>query len=237
MTGADLITDIRKDLLEPVAGFWTDAELLTWINRAELDLSNRVRGFDRIATVTTVAGTPDYPLPSNWIGAKALFFNEPQSDGTEDWHRLNPTSLEKVAQEHPNFLAVNSDARDVPQEYWIWDHSIYLYPPPKDSGRTVKMFFRGKPVPLAATTDSINVDDSLSDTVKHYVKWNAWMKEKELDLADFEREAYFEGVGQARKFYKYQATDMRHRIDVVSGIPFSGGFGSASHLNEPPLLF
>lgn len=238
MTGADLISDVRKDLLEPVAGFWTDAELLTWINRAEMDMSNRVRGFDRIATVSTVAGRPEYPLPSNWIAAKAIFYNNPQSDGTENWNRLSPTSLEKLSQEHPNFLANNVNTRDIPARYWIWDRNMYVHPIPKDTGSgNIKMFFKGKPIPLQATTDSLNIDDSLNDVIKHYVLWHAWKKEKEIDLANEERDAYFEGIGQARKFYKYQATDMRNRIDVDSSIGYSLGSIRTDTLNNPTPLF
>lgn len=223
MTGATLITDVRKELMETSASFWSDAELLVHINNGEADYFNRIRGQESDATVQTVAGDAEYPLPANWLSAQAIFYNDVQEDGSDNWIRLRPTNLEKMAQEHPGFMNTQVEARGAPQEYFIRNKRVNVFPIPDTTGRTIKMFFKCKAIPLTSGTDSLNVDDTLSQAIRAYVLWKAWSKEKELELAAEQRELYFNYVGEGRRWVKRRSGDQRNRIDVESNRPYSTG--------------
>ena len=43
MQASEIISDCRFELLEPIPGFWTDAELLNQINKAQQDYVNQTR--------------------------------------------------------------------------------------------------------------------------------------------------------------------------------------------------
>lgn len=226
MTGADIITDVRSGLLEPVPGFWTDQELLTWINRAETDFVNRTRILEGKETLTTVPGQSEYPLPTNWMSSKGIFYNDQDTTTLENrWGPLEATSLEKMKQENPSFLDDSVSTRNKPRLYWIWEREVNLFPVP-DVSSQIKMFFKAKPTPLTSTSSSINIDDALAPALVEYVKWKAWEKEKELDLANSSRELYFEHVGQGLRWVKKQAGDQTHRFDLESPYPFSYGSGN-----------
>src|SRR6266404_6062497 len=105
MLASEVIAQVRSALVEPVQGFWTDVELLGWINRAERDFANRTHLFQDIATTSTVLAQSKYPLPANFLSVKALMYNNIGSAGlvaaTPNWIRLVPSNLEKFAQETP----------------------------------------------------------------------------------------------------------------------------------------
>lgn len=223
MLAQTIITDVRRELVETSAAYWTDAELLRSINRAELDYVNKTRILEDTAQLSLVQGRLDYPLPSNWLSAKAVFFKTENADGTYKWKRLYPSNLEKTAQMSPNFLNTTTDNQGVPQRYWIWNRSVWLdKAPDADNDTTLLLFFKSKPIALTATTQELNLDDSLSEAITAYVLSKAWKKEQEADLAAEQELIYDRYVAEGRKWVKKQSGDQRNRIDIDSPLPFDG---------------
>ncbi len=220
MTGQEVIDNVRSELLEASAAFWTDGELLRWLNDGERDFVNKVRGIDKISTVNTVAGRATYPLPASFLSSKAVFYNDILEDNTDQWRRLDPTTLEKLAQENPDFMSDDESKRDVPRVYTIFANELHVVPVPKDSGKQIKMFHKGKAVPLTALSQSLNIDDSLADGLKAYILQQAWAKEKEFQLSAMWGEKYKDYVGEGRRFYNRMIGDAAFQIDVESDIPF-----------------
>lgn len=220
MTGQEVIDNVRSELLEASAAFWTDAELLRWLNDGERDFVNKVRGIDKVSTVSTVAGRNRYPLPASFLASKAVFYNDVLSDGTDQWKRLQPTTLEKLAQENPGFLSDDEAARSIPRAYTIFANELYVTPTPRDDGKQIKMFHKGKAVPLTALSQSFTIDDSMADGLKAYVLWQAWAKEKEFQLAAMWEQKYKDYVGEGRRFYNRLIGDAAFQIDVESDQPF-----------------
>lgn len=221
MQAQTIINQVRRELVETVGSFWSDAEILDLINRAERDLNNKIRILEDRAQITLVIGQKNYPLPLNWISARALFLNN-EADSVKSWSRLRPSNLEKIAQEKPNFLSTETDTLGVPTEYWIWGREIYFQAAPK-SAYTVVMFYKSKPITLTLATQELNIDDSLADGITAYCLWKAWSKEKEFDLAASAQEEYNSFVREGRRFVKKQSGDQKFRLDIESGVPFTGG--------------
>lgn len=228
MLASELFTQVRAELLEASAAFWTDAELLMWLNSGEADYINRTRLLQDTATMQTVAGRADYPLPANWLATKMLWFHKPDSGGIDRQKPLNPTTLEKVSQEVKDPLTTDTSVLDDPTAYWIWGKSIYLRPIPKDSGRTITMFYDAKPIPLPASTSSLNVDDSLADGPKNYVLWRAWSKEGETARAALAKNDYFGNVRDGMRWKKLMAGNLVNALDVRSAYPLQGLPGSTA---------
>lgn len=225
MTAQEIITRVRQELVETVGSFWSDTELLALLNKAERDFVNRTRILEDRATLDIVAGQSRYPLPANWLSARAVFYNDKQGDASarDRWRRLVPSNLEKRAQENPNFLSTETEAQGVPHTYWIWGRELIVEPTPKFDGTAdLVLFFKSKPIPLADATKSINIDDSLSDGLEAYMLWKAWKKEKEIDLADEARAEYAEFVRQGLRFAKKQSGDQKFRLDIESATPIAG---------------
>lgn len=224
MQAQELIDRVRQELVETVGSFWGDPELLNLLRKGERDFVNKTRILEDRATLDLVAGQSRYPLPANWLSAKAVFVNTKENPTDADrWRRLVPSNLEKRAQENPNFLSAATEARGTPGTYWIWGREIIIEPAPLVSGSAnLVLFFKSKPIPVTLATQQINVDDSLSDGLEAYMLWKAWKKEKELDLADEAREEYLSFIRQGLRFVKKQSGDQRFRLDIVSSDPLEG---------------
>lgn len=225
MQAQELITRVRQELVESVGSFWSDTELLNLLVKGERDFVNRTRILEDRATLDIVAGQSRYPLPANWLSARAVFYNDKQNVSTnpDRWRRLRPSNLEKRAQENQNFLSTETAARGTPHTYWIWGREIIIEPVPLYSGSAdLVLFFKSKPISLTVSTQQINIDDSLSDGLEAYMLWKAWKKEKEPDLADEARDEYQAFVQQGLRFVKKQSGDQRFRIDIESAEPLSG---------------
>jgi len=232
MQAQTLITDVRRELVEISASYWTDAELLRHINRAELDFTNKTRILEDTAQLSLQQGRLDYPLPQNWLSARAVFFKVVNADGTFRWKRLYPTNLEKNSQTRPNFLATETTDQGTPTRYWIWGRALWLdRAPDLENSTTLLLFFKSKPIPLTFVTDSINLDDSLSEAITAYILWKAWAKEQEFDRADAQQLTYDRYVAEGRRWVKKQSGDQRNRIDIDSPIPFDGGSSESNPLS------
>lgn len=232
MQAQTILTDVRRALLESSAQFWSDAELLRYLNRAELDYVNKTRLLEDTAQLSLIQGRLDYALPSNWLSAKAVFFKIENEDGSYRWKRLYPTNVEKNAQSSPNFMNTTVDNQGEPQRYWIWGRSLWLDKAPDDtSDTTLLLFYKSKPIPLANATDSINLDDSLSEALTAYILDKAWSKEDETEKAEEQKLIYDRYVAEGRKWVKKQSGDQRYRIDIDSPLPFEGTANPFDPLN------
>jgi hypothetical protein len=222
MKGSELITQVRAELLESSAAFWTDAELLMWINLAENDYVNRTRLLEDKATMQTVSGQPDYPLPSNWLSTKMVWYHKPDDAGIDHQWQLFPTSLEKVAEETVDPLSVDTGHLDDPSMFWIWGRSLYLKAVPKTAGNTITMFYESKPIPLRTVDDSLNVDETLADGPRAYVLWHAWAKENETERAAMAKQDYMNAVRDGMRWKKKQAGNLIRSLDIRSYRPLQG---------------
>lgn len=220
MTGTELVTTIRAELNEDVAQLWTDPMFVKWINDGERDFVNRTRILEGVSTLSLQAGRLDYPIPTGCLSFKSVWVKVVNGDIYE-WRRLWPTTLEKMGQDQSNPLQTAVAYRADPKKYWLWDRHIYVHPAPLTDGQLVQVFHKRKPTPLTALTDSLNVDGSMSDTIKAYVLWRAWSKEKEYDMAAVCKEEYFSGVRDGLRWVKKQTGDFVYSVDARSSTPIS----------------
>jgi len=225
MTTADILAQIRSALVEPVPGFWTDEELLRWINRGQLDFVNRTRVMEDKYTTSTQNGVGIYPLPENCLSVHAIFINVATTGQSANWLRLVPSNLEKNAQQAPNFTATGTGQTGSPGSYMIWGRSLYLFPIPNTDGSDdILMFFKSKPLDITASDQPLGLDDSLHEALIAYTLWRAFEKEKEFEQAIYQRGIYEGYIQQGLRWAKKQSGDQRYRLDIDSPTPFSGPF-------------
>lgn len=223
MTTQDMIDQIRSALVEPVAGFWSDDEILLWINRSVSDFANRTRILEDKDYTSTQAGVPEYALPANCLSVKAVFINTATIGQSASWRRVRPTNLEKMAQETPNFLSNDSNTNSSPLTYSIWGRTLILNPTPAEDGSdNIAMFYKAKPISILNASQQVDLDDSLHEAVIAYVLWRAYEKEKEYEQATWQREIYEGYIKHGLRWQKKQSGDQRYRLDIDSPISMDG---------------
>lgn len=222
MLVSDILTDVRNELKETAPAFWSDEELIRWINRAVQDYSDRTRILQDKAFLSLEEGRSAYPLPSNWISAR-LVMHKQVVDGVANYRRVYPTNIEKETQENPQFMDTTSDRLDRPARYFIWDNEINVIPAPNAdniSDSDLILWYVATPVTLTNTNQTIPIPDSLCDGIVAYVLWKAWKKEEEGELAEEQKQTYFDYVRQGLRFVKRRVGDERKMIDIESNVGF-----------------
>jgi len=231
MLASQIIQDVRRELIETSAQFWSDSELLRHLNRGELDFTNKTRLLEDSAQVTLVQGRLEYPLPDNWMSARLVLHKNENTDGTYSWVRLLPTNLEKMGQTRQNFLNNTSDNQGRPTRYWIWGKSLWLDKAPSaDYDTSLYLFFKSKPIALTSTSSPINIDDSLSEGLTSYILWKAWKKEGEDEKAQEHQLLYDKYVLEGKRWAKKQQGDRRIGLDIISSTDMEGSINPFSPL-------
>lgn len=225
MLVSTILSDVRKELLETNGQFWSDTELIRYMNRGIADFIVKTRINEDEAELSLVTGQLDYPLPKNWSSARLVLHKEVRDDGSYQWVRIYPFNLEKAAQQMPNFLNTTTDNQGRPTRYFIWNRRLFLNKAPNDEfATTLHLFFKSKPIPVVSSTDTIDLEDDMAEAITAYVLWKAWKKEQEADLADEQKDIYFSYVAEGRKWVKRQVGDLRNRIDIDSQQSLDGNF-------------
>ena len=231
MLASELVSDVRKELLEITGNFWSNDELLRLINRALAHYSGEVRYGETYAFMSTTDGEAEYTLPSNCLAVKIVMYKEVNDNGDQHWRRLAASTLEEISRIAPDFLDTTTEKLSAPKFYAVWDRKIRLQPVPKDStSSNLYMFFKTRSGNVVDITKSIPLDESLVEAIHDFVLWKAWMKEKEVQLAQDAKVRYDEGIRRGRRYVKKLGEAVRHRLDIPSNIPF-GGSNSYSPLD------
>ena len=223
MIASELISDIRKELLEITGNFWSDTELLRLINRGMANYSGEVRYRETTAFLSTTDGEAEYTLPANCLSVKIVMYKTVSSDGKESWKKLTATTIAELSRIRPQFLKNDDESLGTPEWYAVWDRKLRLERIPNDStSSNLFIFFQARVVKIVNVNNSIPLDESLTESIHDFVLWKAWMKEKEIQLALDAKSRYDEGIRRGRRYVKKIAESLRNKIDIPSNIPFSG---------------
>lgn len=232
-TGNDLVSDVRAEVLEPSPAFFSSGRMLALINLAQKEYVRKTRCLQNFAWTSTVQGVGVYPMPADWMGSECIFWQN-NTGGTPVWKRLIPTTLEKMAQESPNFLSNQSDMLGNPVKYFIHASNLYIYPKPLTSGTNdIFMYYQSREIPLTSLSGQLSVDDSLTTGLRAFILWKMWAQDQEPDLAKEQKELFKEELGYGIKWRNQRILDLKRKIDIESYQPFttSGGNGAAGSIN------
>lgn len=176
-TQAALLADVRARLDEASAAFWTDEELLRWINEATRDIARRAEVLQTTATVTVVAGTNEYTLPTN---VARIYRVNWIPDGSSTEYPL----------EYQDFNSMDSagwtwtNAQGYPAVFTLWGYTpslkIVLYPSPSAAGE-IKLWYYKYPTELAtdgsALSSLVDIPNGWNDIVVSYCEAMALRKD------------------------------------------------------------
>lgn len=220
-TGADIVADVRAEVIEPSPTFFSNARMLALVNLAQKEYVRRTRCLQNFAWTSTMQGEAAYPMPQDWLGSECIFWND-VVDGQNNWRRIMPTSLEKMAQESPNFLSSDSQMLGKPQKYYIVGSTLYLFPRPNAIGSNdIYMYYQSREIPLTDLNQPLSIDDSLAPGLRAYVLWKLWKQDQEDALAKDQQELFMQEIGFGIKWRNQRTLDLKRKIDIESYQPFT----------------
>lgn len=235
ITGNDIVNDVRAEITEPSPTFFSNTRMLYLINLAQTEYVRLTRVLQSFAFTSSIQGQADYPMPTDWLGSEKVFYNATPDGTTPNWQPLEPTCLEKLAQENPNFLSSASNMQGTPKFYYVIGSTLYIYPRPATAVQNgIYMFYESKAPALSSLTDALSIDDSLYPGVRAYVLSKLWKQDNEKENAKEEMDNFKVEIGNGRKWRNKRMLDGKWKIDIQShtGFTYGGGWdGNVAGIN------
>lgn len=152
------------------------------------------RELQDVEVITTVLGTADSALPSNF---QRLVNATIELD--------SGTVIPLVSESVPNiYKHVASSGR--PERYAIDGGNIRLWPTP-DSAYTVNLRYYRTPAPMSATTDLPSIPPEYHHLLVSYALWHCWERENDWNAAQYHKARFDEDIAKCRGEAQYDSDD------------------------------
>lgn len=195
-TQLQLLTQIRDRLDEPTEGYWKNSTLLRFLNEAVKDIARKSEVFHTDATLTIVAGTQSYTLPTNLVTIleHTTYF---KPTGASQRYPLEPVDYTMAVQMWGVNQAISQNR---PTMYTTKGYAgssgalaMILYPIPSQAG-TVYYTYAKVPTDLAtdgsASATTVDIPAGWEDVACDYVEYKAQLRRKNYEAADRARANY-----------------------------------------------
>ena len=134
-TIAATLAQVRAEIQEPTAGFWSDAEITNWLNEAYSELLVALK-VETTAALTLVARTESYAHPADFYIARRVELQTTAGSPT-NWIEVQPYNLDLRRPGDPtNPLTLTG----VPFGYYIYGGKIVFVPIP-DSAYSGTLYY------------------------------------------------------------------------------------------------
>lgn len=225
ITGQQIVNDCRSTVIEPLPAFFSDARMLALINKGQNSYVRLTKVLEAKAYSQTISDQASYSLPEDFLSSLKVSFNN-QQGGTDAWRSLACYSIEKMSQEVPNFLSVDTNPNQMPDRFFILEKQIYLYPTPTVAvANNLAMFYERMPAALNTLADPLSIDDSLVEGIVAYVLWQLFEQDNEDAKAAKWEDRWEKELGRGRTWKRQRTLDSRASVDVESPWPTTyGGF-------------
>ena len=195
VTSSVIITRARYYLNESTASFWSDAELLQFINDGTMDIVARTHCLETTETETITTGTTTYAISTTYLTVKGVVLNEDKS--------LRKGSIEHIG-----------DTADLgePAYYIEWNNNIVVYPAPASgvSGETLTTYLVSRPTTVTSS-QAVQVPAQFNRALVLYVVAQALFKDEKFAKAGRFMAEYLSELDRFRLDFSYQqpAKDIR----------------------------
>ena len=109
-----IIVNARYYLNESSASFWSDTELLVWVNQGTMDIVGRTRCLENSEAVSLLANTVEYSITGPYIDITTVLYND-YNGVKKGLVRKNPQSI--------------GHSRDLEPSWWYeWNGKVGIFP-------------------------------------------------------------------------------------------------------------
>lgn len=146
MLVSEIATRVRKQFGDEGAVLVTDADIIRWVNDAQLEIATKVDVLQGSATAATIANTADYTFPTTYLRIHSIKWNG---------RRLREINLQQAEELVPNKDDASTYPVGEPQYYWVWGNVFTLYPAPSASvAQGLRVFYIKQPTAVTAVGDT-----------------------------------------------------------------------------------
>lgn len=220
---SEVLTLVRSSLDETTAGFWSNTELIAWVNAGVRDIARRTEIFIKNANVAVSANTQDYVTPFDMLRINRIEFEPNGSDTIYHLEYRDANNMEDVWQN------AQKTAKGTPTYFTIWGSFPYnwikLWPTPSAAG-VLHVYYYASPAAVTTLSDAVSIPAGWEDALIDYCEYKALRKARDTRWSEAKQE-YEEKVAEL--------FDKTRRLTDQSGGPvvgYGGGSSVPSWLSE-----
>ena len=194
MTLAEVRELVRDCLDEPDENRFPDPVVTRWINRGLAEIFARAMPSQSTAywTAASVAGKADYPLQADMIRIANV---------TYEGRELDFRPRDQVADLFGEPLTQQS----TPRCYWVWQRTLYLYPIPATSGKSIYVDYYQGADKVSDAGDVLQLEDAWIMCVVNFAAYQLLLIDGEVE-AGLARKAAYEDLLEELAGDSMQAT-------------------------------
>ena len=191
---AQALLEVRSLIDEPVAQFWTDTEITTWLNEACSVIQRETEAMQKgPVALTTTAAVQTYLAPSDVLRIHRVEFVP--SNATSYTYALGFRGYNEMDAVWSNLKTLPSA---YPEYYTLWQNpdntgtalaglNVLLYPVPSVSG-ILNLYYLRNIIPTTMTTDYLDVLPAWENVPVNYAAYRALRKDADPRWRDFRDE-------------------------------------------------
>lgn len=185
------LTNVRSLIDEPVAQYWSDSELTTWLNQGCQEVQRVAEWKRAIGNITTVVAQQAYVAPSDLLRLYRLEFVP--NNNTSYTYSLEFRGYNEMDAAWGNLKTLPSA---YPEQYTLWKFpsdktpgtlglQILLYPVPNVAG-TLNLYYYQAITPVAAGSDELDILPGWEDCLYNFAAYRALRKDSDPRSKEFQ---------------------------------------------------
>jgi hypothetical protein len=174
-TVADIAADIKRTFGDESGVQVTDADILRWVNSAQVEIVSKNQILVADATTPSIANIYDYDVSSlNIQTIHSIHYNGSRLEG------ISFVDFES------NILSgdPNRTSTGVPSLWAKWGNTITLYPTPSSDGDAIKIYYFGLPATVSALSETLSLPDNYYERILEYVLSKAYEMDENFAASD-----------------------------------------------------
>lgn len=160
MLVSEIATRVRTQFGDKGGAMIADADIIRWVNDAQIEIVSKVDVLQGSATAATIAGQSDYTFPTTYNRVYSIKWNG---------QKLRELNLQQAEELVANKDDSTSYPTGNPQYYWIWGNVFTLYPAPSASvNSALRIFYIRNPTAVAAVGDTPELPNKYHPRIVEY---------------------------------------------------------------------
>ena len=160
------IDNARSYLNDTGTEFFTDAEMLVWLNAGLIDLVSRSHCLETTEDINLVADTLEYSITDDYILVKAVWY-------------VSTTGTEALLPGKPGGVGLEEDVEE-PHYWYDWGGEIGIYPTLSSvTTEKVTVYLVTRPTAIASNED-VPTPAIYDKALTLYIVAQAWAKDRQM---------------------------------------------------------
>jgi len=197
-----IIINARYYLNEPTEVFWSDDELLVWLNKGTLDIATRTKCLESWESVSLAADTVEYTLSDSYIAITDVVYSD-ASDALKGLIKSNPSSVG------------HESAVGEPSYWYSAGNKLGIFPSlaaiDGTTAETVRAYYVTRPTDVTSG-QNVLVPAHYDHALTLYIAARAWYKDGQFAKGNRLMAEYYEELDRFRLDYNEQIKQAKESV-------------------------